>query len=377
MSWRCIVKAEGTADGKQRLRSEKANTWPGGESGMTMMIVYGMSAMASVAVRLIVRTSLVVSLPPRNTRASRQTDSTTSPAKIRRPRQQKRSAASAWRSACEPIFWMDHMAEPVTLVIDRSAARSPTCSSSASSSCACAAGVELTNGSTTVPAAVLAAASDGSEGTGVAAAPTASAAAPPSFPASAAASARISARSPMAHQRSTHRSSLSTRTGGVSVPRWKSRVAARSSSRASVSEVISSVTLSSRASACARSLRSGPSASRERVESILANSSKSRLPSLLRSETTKRSSSSLRSRSCGTGVSSVARSTNSSSEIRPSALESSMANISLARSDELVSDPSSSSISISRSCLTMVAWSAAASRFRSSSALGSAGSAPE
>eukprot|EP00967_Tisochrysis_lutea_P152458 scaffold298789_cov23-Tisochrysis_lutea.AAC.2 len=160
---------------------------------------------------------------------------------------------------------MDHMAEPVTLVIDRSAARSPTCSSSASSSCACAAGVELTNGSTTVPAAVLAAASDGSEGTGVAAAPTASAAAPPSFPASAAASARISARSPMAHQRSTHRSSLSTRTGGVSVPRWKSRVAARSSSRASVSEVISSVTLSSRASACARSLRSGPSASRERA----------------------------------------------------------------------------------------------------------------
>ena len=46
MSWRSSV-AEGTAAGKQRLRSEKANTWPGGVSGTTMMIEYGISITTS------------------------------------------------------------------------------------------------------------------------------------------------------------------------------------------------------------------------------------------------------------------------------------------------------------------------------------------
>eukprot|EP00962_Isochrysis_galbana_P013720 scaffold3906_cov120-Isochrysis_galbana.AAC.8 len=99
MSWRWEVKAEGTAAGKQRLSSEKAKTCPGGESGITMMMVYGMSATASAAVRLMVRMSELLRRPPCSTRASRQTDSTTSPAKMRSPRQQNRSAVSACRTA--------------------------------------------------------------------------------------------------------------------------------------------------------------------------------------------------------------------------------------------------------------------------------------
>ena len=35
MSWRCAVKAEGTALGKTRLSTEKAKTWPGGDMGIT------------------------------------------------------------------------------------------------------------------------------------------------------------------------------------------------------------------------------------------------------------------------------------------------------------------------------------------------------
>mmetsp|Transcript_24115 Transcript_24115/g.77824 ORF Transcript_24115/g.77824 Transcript_24115/m.77824 type:complete len:353 (-) Transcript_24115:425-1483(-) len=348
MSWRWEVKAEGTAAGKQRLSSEKAKTCPGGESGITMMMVYGMSATASAAVRLMVRMSELLRRPPCSTRASRQTDSTTSPAKMRSPRQQNRSAVSACRTAWDTTLRAGQVPE-VTFGIDRSAASAPTCSSRASSSAACEAGGGADPGMDT-PASPPPRARP-PVGAPTRAAETGTAAAWTWDCASAAAAASFSARWPMAHQRSTQRSSWSTRTGGVGRSRPAPRVAALSSSRARVWDAIASVRLSSRARACALSSRRGPSASLERVESIDENSSKSRLPSLFTSATPKRSSSVPRSFSCGTGVSSVARSRNSSRLIRPLPSESSNANISRTRSELLVSPPSASTISSSASSL--------------------------
>ena len=226
MSWRSSVKPEGTAAGKQRLRSEKANTWPGGVSGTTMMIEYGISITTSTAVRLKRATSFSLNAFPFHRRASSWPHSSQSRPMIARPRQQKPSAERSpltatptWRTTRRVV----HSTVPVTFVTESCAANSPTSASSSSTGAAAAAG----------------------GGAGAAASRT--------------------AVSSNAHHRSTQlESSLTRPTSAVRLE----------SSLARESAVICRVTSRSCCNASAKAVRSGPRASPLRAASSRVNSSK-------------------------------------------------------------------------------------------------------
>ena len=88
------MKGEGTAVGKHLFSREKANTWPGGERGMTMMIVYGTSITISTIVRRSSSWSFEIRPRWRTTRfCSMVPTSLMSPKRILKPRKVKSRAA--------------------------------------------------------------------------------------------------------------------------------------------------------------------------------------------------------------------------------------------------------------------------------------------